>query len=103
MKQFFRKKTEQKLPEVIAYESLWLQKKMSFAHIAGLRKEHPQMLLSEYISDTETLREQLYQATHQINSSLGIITQSSPEYPPGLKDTRDPVELLYYRGDIDYL
>lgn len=92
--------------EMAAYEALWNTDKASFKKIAELFAKIPNSLPSNYIDEdqikhySELLKQQLIKNS---NIKPNIIINSTFDYPPKLRDAVDPVEILYYCGDIEHL
>jgi DNA processing protein len=93
--------------EIVAYEALWLQSKASFKTLSNLFKNNPGRLPSDLIEEESYL--ELYPKIKKLimdNSmdyKTNILINTSFDYPEKLKDAAEPVELLYYSGNIDYL
>jgi DNA processing protein len=90
------------LLELGAYESLWLQPQSSFKSIAGLFRDHPGSVPSDFVP----LREAAERATEVLTTfrdrgigSFGIRVHGAGEYPIRLRDAEHPIEVLYYRGN----
>ncbi|MCL2591588.1 MAG: DNA-protecting protein DprA [Betaproteobacteria bacterium] len=91
--------------ELGAYESLWADKgQISFKSLAGLFRGND--LPSRFVSEEDARRRavevlEIFRQKHV--SDAGFIFRGMFDYPPGLKEARYPVQLLYYRGDINLL
>lgn len=92
--------------EMAAYEALWNTDKASFKKIAELFAKVPNSLPSNYIDEnqirhySELLKQQLIKNR---NIKPNVILNSTFDYPPKLRDAVEPIEVLYYCGNIDYL
>ncbi|KAA4671630.1 DNA-processing protein DprA [Bacteroides ovatus] len=92
--------------EMAAYEALWNTDKASFKKIAELFAKVPNSLPSNYIDEnqikyySELLKQQLIKNS---NIKPNIIINSTYDYPQKLRDAVEPIEVLYYCGDIEYL
>lgn len=96
------------IDEIAAYEYLWLLPKATVKSMADLFRSNPGRLPSELVgSDEKTMetRERLVQ--HLENRGLsyhgvgkfGLFVNGTVDYPRRLLDAKNPVEVLYYRGD----
>jgi len=97
------------IEEIAAYETLWENQKASFKSIAEIFRSHPgskptdfvnknkyEQNLKEIISIVDNLRvENKFRPNLLINGSVN--------YPEKLRDAREPVELLYYTGNLDLI
>lgn len=87
--------------EMGAYEALWLQKETTFKRIADRFREHPGALPSNFVDPaTAELTQQRAAARLAAAgvSRFGIRIHGAGDYPEPLRDAKEPVELLYYRG-----
>lgn len=93
--------------EIAAYEALWLESKASFKTIANLFRQNPGRLPSELIH--EEFYKGLYPELKKLiqNSNVdykaNILINETFDYPMGLKDAQEQVEILYYAGNLEYL
>lgn len=97
---------ERKVRELVAYEHLWSRKGTSFKTIAELFEDCPGSTPSEFVNSKAI--EQLYSIIHGKvaalhNGFFDIKVNNLTDYPLRLRDARNPVEILYYRGDWDLL
>ena len=87
--------------ELGAYEWLWLNSGDTYAEIAEVFRRAPGLLPSAIVSPDEAERTAQL-AVVQLNKagvkSFGTRTHGSVDYPPRLRDTGDPAELIYYQG-----
>ena len=87
--------------EMGAYEALWLQKGATFKTIADRFRSDPYALPSDYITP-DRARECAERATSKFSEAgigrFGVRVNHAGEYPSRLREARNPVELLYYRG-----
>lgn len=89
------------LVEMGAYEALWLQPGTTFPRLAELFRRHEDALPSHFIEPEvaqEAARATLESLHRAGISSFGLRVHGAGEYPAKLRDARNPVELLYYRG-----
>jgi len=95
------------LKEIAAYEALWLESKASFKTIANLFRQNPGRLPSELIH--EEFYKELYPEIKRLiqqskaDYKANILINETFDYPSGLKDALEQVEVLYYAGNLDYL
>jgi DNA processing protein len=93
--------------EMAAYEALWKQKGVSFKKLAESFHNNPNLrpsdlVDSKYISEFQDyLMEHLKGYIKEFNPNLLI--HSTLNYPKKLRDAKEPVELLYYVGNLEYL
>jgi DNA processing protein len=101
------KKAISPLREIAAYEALWLQSKASFKTLSNLFKNNPGSLPSDLIQ--EEFYKDLYPLIKElildegVNYNTNILINKTWDYPTKLKDAAEPVEILYYAGNLDYL
>lgn len=89
------------LLELGAYEALWKLPQASFKTLAEIFREHPGSIPSDHVSHEEAVeaaREALAQLNEARVDRFGVRVNGAGEYPPRLRDAKEPVELLYYRG-----
>src|SRR5258708_6936710 len=80
--------------------------KASFKSIAELFREHPGSVPSEHVdpSDAAAAADEALTYLGQVGiESLGVRVHGAGEYPLRLRDAKEPVELLYYRGWWDFV
>jgi DNA processing protein len=93
--------------EMVAYEALWRDKKMSFKALAKMFARQPGKLPSDLVSAADIDR--LYPEVRAIalNPALdyrtNLLVHGSFDYPDRLRQAEEPVEVLYYAGQRDYL
>jgi DNA processing protein len=90
--------------EIAAYEALWSSKEASFRSLAELFANHPSSRPSDFVrkemmDEFKSLLKHIVSASNKIN----ILINGTLDYPEKLKDAREPVELLYYTGNIDFI
>jgi len=89
------------LLELGAYEAMWLEEGASVKKIADRFAADPQALPSDFISPAVA-----QQRAHEVIAKLkahgvhrfGVRVHHAGDYPQKLRDARNPIELLYYRG-----
>jgi DNA processing protein len=95
------------LKEMIAYETLWTNKNASFKKIAQLFAEHPNSRPSDFVDrnkfqDLESeIRTYLLETNKHYKTN--VLIKGTFDFPEGLKDAKEPLELLYYVGNLDFL
>ncbi len=93
--------------ELIAYETLWADRRASFKWLSELFANHPGSRPSDFVQSNNTkdvesvLKRMLFGDAAVINPNLLI--NGTFNFPQGLKDAKEPIELLYYAGLIDLL
>ena len=89
------------LQEIGAYECLWMREGMTFAKMAKLFRENPEVLPSDLVD--------LGKASEMAAKALGILKEAgvsrfgvrihrAAEYPSKLRDAANPLEVLYFQG-----
>jgi len=93
--------------EIVAYEALWTDRSTSFKRLANMFAQHPGARPSDFVKEYQI--QDLYPTIQKIvldtekNYQTHLLINGTFDYPTKLKDAREPVELLYYTGKIDYL
>jgi DNA processing protein len=93
--------------EIVAYEALWLKKNATFKTLSNLFKSSPGSLPSDFVNSDEM--EDIYPKVRALISKsqakykTNILINKTWDYPTRLKDAAEPVEILYYSGNIEYL
>lgn len=88
------------LKEMAAYESLW-KENSSFKSIAELFAKHPGQRPSDLVSDEQIKIFISYlQQDIDMARDFNILIYSTLDYPKKLRDASEPLELLYYSGDL---
>lgn len=93
--------------EISAYEALWENETTSFKKLSELFRSQPGSKPSDFVSD-DTIREFMVKIKNILNESpfnysTNLIINGTFDYPNKLKDAKEPVEILYYTGNIDFL
>lgn len=87
--------------EMMAYEALWAEQGASFKTIADKFKLAPNALPSELVTP-ERLKEIeliIQDIIRQYDvKRFGVRVNRTGDYPKGLRDARNPIEVLYYQG-----
>lgn len=95
------------LREMAAYEAMWDLEEGTFKKIADKFKTSPGSRPSDFVSDEhiETYVAKLSKLLKEsgLYKDANILINSAYQYPYGLRDAKNPVELLYYKGDINIL
>ena len=95
------------MKEMVAYEVLWRDKKMTFKSLAQLFARQPGKLPSDLVP-AEYI-DQLYAEVKAtaMSPAMGyrtnLLVHGSYDYPDRLRQAEEPVEVLYYSGHLDYL
>lgn len=93
--------------EMAAYEALWSDRKISFKKLSELFASHPNSLPSYFVEEEQInhfsnlLKTKILKKDSIIKTNLMI--NSTLDYPTKLRDAREPVEVLYYSGNLDYI
>ena len=93
--------------EIVAYEALWKDRSTSFKSLADMFARHPGARPSDFVKEHQI--QELYETIQQIvlntqkHYHTHLLINGTFDYPAKLKDAREPVELLYYTGNLDYL
>jgi DNA processing protein len=91
------------LIEMGAYEYLWQQPSTTTKRLADLFVSHPEQRPSDLVAKEDAQRsadEVLEHFKKRGVRSYNIALHGSEEYPCGLRDAKDPIELFYYQGDL---
>lgn len=95
------------LKEIAAYELLWTNRKASFKTLSELFHSHPGSKPSDFVNSDE-----ISEILPKIKSILlndktkypiNLLINSTFDYPTRLGDAAEPVQVLYYSGNLDYL
>ena len=102
--EFYAQKPIVAADEIAAYEHLWLLPKATVKSMADLFKENPGKLPSDLVQENENVLSNIKQQLLKHLESKGIngfgqFINGTFDYPRGLLDAKNPVEMLYYRGD----
>lgn len=93
--------------EMAAYEALWSDRATSFKKLSELFATHPDSLPSSFVQEeiikkfSELLIEKVFSKKSEIKPYLMI--NATLDYPSKLRDALEPVEVLYFSGNIDYI
>jgi DNA processing protein len=91
--------------EIVAYEALWAHRKTTFKSLADMFSKYPNSRPSDFI-DTNKIPELVDEIKNIVLTATftpNPLIAGTFDYPPKLKDAEEPVELLYYVGNLDYL
>lgn len=95
------------LKEIMAYEALWNRDKSSFKTLSELFKNSPGKKPSDHATDLEIqmMADEISKLLWKEGSKYkpNLLINNSIDYPSKLKDAQEPVEVLYYSGNLDYL
>lgn len=91
--------------EMGAYEALWLRQGATFKSIANKFDKSGGALPSDLVPPSEA--EAAYQEAMLLLADAGVTrfgirVHGAGDYPPGLRDAKEPVELLYYQGAWEF-
>ena len=92
--------------ELGAYEALWAEKGATFKRIAERFAERPGALPSDLVpkeTADRTARQVLDELRDAGLESFGVLIHQTYDYPSRLREARHPLELIYYRGNLDWL
>lgn len=92
--------------EMGAYEHLWQQPSTTTKRLAELFSEHAGCVPSGLVSREDALAAAAEVKAHFEKrgvKAFGTVLNGMADYPAGLRDARDPVELLYFMGYWDLL
>lgn len=93
------------LKEMAAYEALWEKYGVTFKMIANLFERHQGSLPSELVSTELTqvylkYLARIFTSFEKGGKKPNILINGSFDYPEKLRDAKEPVEVLYYQGDL---
>lgn len=97
----------QPLKEIAAYEALWNDKKASYKYFSELFSQNPGARPSDFLESE--IPEDFFEKikTLVVHNSFGyktnLLINGTFDFPVKLKDAKEPVEILYYTGNLDYL
>jgi DNA processing protein len=92
--------------EMAAYEALWKDIPNSFKKIAEVFAKHPGLLPSEFVPSgtIADFAEKINPIIAELDwATVNVLIHMTYDYPSKLRDAEDPVELLYYMGDLGLL
>jgi DNA processing protein len=101
------KKPISPMKEMVAYEVLWRNKKMTFKQLSRMFASQPGKLPSELVPEEYIAN--LYSTVKEaaLNDTLGyrtnLLIHGSFDYPDRLRQAEEPVEVLYYTGNVALL
>jgi len=93
------------LKEIAAYEALWQDRSTSFKKLSELFARNPGKLPSDFVNELMIgdLRIKVRELFKSLDNKANILINGTFDYPQKLKDADEPVEILYYSGDLDLL
>lgn len=93
------------LKEIVAYEALWQDRSTSFKKLSELFARNPGKLPSDFVNELMIgdLRSKMRELFQSFHNKANILINGTFDYPEKLKDADEPVEILYYSGDLDLL
>lgn len=93
--------------EIVAYEVLWSKKGTSFKKISELFRKYPEKRPTDFVSKEEINEYRSIIKDIVLNKSkeysVNLLINKTFDYPERLKDAKEPIEMLYYSGNLDYL
>lgn len=95
------------MKELAAYEALWENEKASFKTLSELFASKPGSKPSDFVPADKinnlyaTIKD--YFSNAKLSYRPNIIIKGTLDFPERLNDAREPLELLYYAGNLDYL
>ncbi|NQX38497.1 DNA processing protein [Pedobacter steynii] len=95
------------LTEIAAYEALWTNRKASFKSLSELFKSQPGSKPSDFVNADQisellpTIKDLVIKKDSKYN--VNLLIKSTFDFPDRLKDAKEPVQVLYYSGNLDYL
>lgn len=93
--------------EMAAYEALWSQRDINFKKLSTLFAKNPDKLPSSFVDEakideySKLVEDIIFSDKNTIKTNLMI--NSTLDYPEKLRDAKEPVEVLYFSGNLDYL
>lgn len=96
------------MKEMAAYEALWFNREISFKKLAAFFAKNPYKRPSDLVDNLEEI-ENASQKLIQIlkkdfrSNKPNLLINSTYDYPLRLRDAKEPIEMVYYQGDIDLL
>lgn len=92
--------------EMAAYEALWEDRHISFKKLSDLFKRYPSSLPSAFVNDdkineyVKILKDKIFSNE---NIKTNILINNTIDYPRKLRDAIEPIEILYYSGNLDLI
>ncbi|WP_264566177.1 DNA-processing protein DprA [Flavobacterium sp. N3904] len=92
--------------EMAAYEALWEDRKISFKKLSEIFKKNPFSLPSQFVDVSKVdeyamlLKDIIF---NNENIKTNILINNTIDYPVKLRDALEPIEVLYYSGNLDYI
>jgi len=92
--------------EILAYEALWSNKNTSFKSLAAMFARYPGSRPSDFVELSKlsnlTELEDTIKSIRQVYKT-NMLIQGTYDFPNELKDAKEPVQLLYYIGNLAHL
>lgn len=91
--------------EMAAYEALWKRANYSFKKIAELFINSPNSLPSDLMSSDDIIqtKNELRQLLYKSVIKTNVLINNTYDYPEKLRDAKEPVEIIYYSGNLELL
>jgi DNA processing protein len=92
--------------EMAAYEALWEDRKTSFKKLSEIFKKNPFSVPSQFVDNdkideySKLLKEKIF---NNENIKTNLLINNTIDYPSKLRDAIEPIEVLYYSGNLDYI
>jgi len=97
------------IEEIAAYETLWEQDKASFKKIAEIFRKNPGSKPTDILNESQYFKNlskilETISTLRSVNKYRpNLLINGTYNYPEKLRDANDPVELLYYTGNLDLI
>jgi len=96
--------------EMLSYETLWAMEGMTETNLSKLFEEYnalPSVVLKNQISlfnsDIEKLKNKVEKYLSNKIGKFSIVVNRDFQYPDGLRAAKHPIELFYFKGNLDLL
>ena len=102
LKEIFKEKPIDNWDELAAYEFLWTQPKATVKTLADLFRNNPGSLPSDLVDEQsiEDARNEIVKVLKEEQiESFGLFINGTLDYPKQLHRAKNPIEMLYFRGD----
>ena len=93
--------------EMLAYETLWAMEGKTLKSIATMFKEYPVLptellRISSDMFEIPALQTEVKKAI-EVKHGFSVCVNGTFQYPQKLREARYPIELFYYKGDLELL
>lgn len=91
--------------EIVSYEALWAVKNASFKSIANMFASEPGAMPSDFVDGNNIpniteIRDIILKSKQE---NINFLFNGTFDFPTKLKDAQEPVEVLYYTGNLELL